>query len=381
MICMYAKIGGLLKPIAVCGDGLMPVSHPCKTGAKADAQIATAFASWKGERPLLFCGRDDDRLATDIIQTAHSKGYHVLETWHGDDLCEDDDDSKHRVYSRLYHSLPEKTVLLITNVEHIDPPGRAALADLYKEKRSESPPKIICTCDDYHTPSMKTRMHALIPEKQVVRLTNVSLKPPAWSSWKDQWSKKPWECVKRVRTRPKKPCARQEEADQLLRENPAVFSTLWTNAYSLQPILSNDKEKPYAMAATVADHFSTCGLLRNLAEWKRKKYSDDDDPQVTHRPGNDEYTCSLGMGLACRTAPTDLKTTMYINEKPAATKPLDYFPTNKKQRLNYSGFYSIERTKDKKTSKSMSLSFHPRFKHATAEFDDLGDDRIVITSI
>jgi len=72
----------------------MPVSHPCKTGAKADAQIATAFASWKGERPLLFCGRDDDRLATDIIQTAHSKGYHVLETWNEDDLCEGDDNCK-----------------------------------------------------------------------------------------------------------------------------------------------------------------------------------------------------------------------------------------------------------------------------------------------
>ena len=344
-----------------------------------ESQIATAFDAWRGDRPLLFCGRDDDRLASDVIRTVHSRGYHVLETWPGDDLCEENDGTKLNIYSQFFKDVSDNTVVLITNIEHIDTSGRASLADLYKNSLKN--PKIICTCDDYYAPSMKARIHALVPEKKAIQLTKRPCQTIAWSSWTDAWTQKPWECVKKVRTRPKKSGSRQEEADQLLRQNPAVFSTLWTNAYSLQPILSTDKDKPYAMGTKVSDHFSSCDLLRPLAEWKRKKHSDDDDPQVTHRPGNDEYTCALAIGLTCRTAPTSLKTIMYMNERPAPTKPLDYFPTNKKQKREYTGYYSVERIKDKKTSKGMSLSFHPRFKHATAEFDDLGDDRIIITSL
>lgn len=361
----------------------MPYSHSCVQGAKPDSQVATAFNAWKHtERPLLLCGRDDDCLASDIIQTAHSLGYHVIETWAGDDLCEEDG-SKHKIYSKLYKSIPENTVLLITNVEHIDPPGRAALAELYGQKGGRLP-RIVCTCDDYYTPSMKTKMHALIPEKQVVKLTKRACQKTPWTAWKDQRTRVPWECVKRVRMRPKKPGPRQEEADQLLRENPVVFSTLWTNAYSLQPVLSNDKEKPYEMAATVAEHFADCDLLRGLAEWKRKKHADDDDPEVSHRPGNDAYTCVLGMGLTCRTVPTDLKTTMYVNERPAATKPLDYFPTGK-MRKAYPGYYSIERTIGKKKSKSMRLTFESSLgtdrntqRLEGVDAVDAVDDRLVI---
>ena len=367
----------------------MPFSHHCVPGTKPEPEIAKAYTAWKhAERPLLCCGRDDDCLASDVIRTMHSLGFHVVETWAGDDLCEErGNETKHTVYSRFYRGVPENTVLLITNVEHIDPTGRAALAELYAPKtKCDRPPKVVCTCDDYHTPSMKTKLHALIPEKQAVKLTKRPCQKTPWTSWKDQRTRIPWECVKRVRMRPKKPVPRQEEADQLLRENPVVFSTLWTNAYSLQPVVSNDKEKPYTMATTVADHFATCDLLRGLAEWKRKKHADDDDPEVTHRPGNDAYTCALAMGLACRAVATDLKTTMYVNERPAATKPLDYFPIGKRGKA-YPGYYSIERTINKKKTKSMRLTFESSFNPHNYENThsqctdgvDAVDDRLVIT--
>jgi len=338
----------------------MTVSHRCQKDAKAEPQIATAFDNCKWERPLLFCGRNDDTLASNIIQTVHSRGFHVMETWPGDDLC---DLFKHATYLDLYKNIPKDTVLLITDIEHIDPAGRAALSEVYPVET-----KIICTCDDYYTPSMKTKMHRLVPYKHAIKLTKRPCRQLAWSSWTDEWTHKPWECVKKVRRRPKKFGPKQQEADQLLRQNPLVFSTLWQHAYELQTVLSTDKEtstQPYMAAAKVSNHFSACDLLRPLAEWQRKVYDDDDDPEVTHRPGDDEYTCALAMGLTCRTLPTDFKK-----------------KTEDKKRKNVtSECYTIERTKNGVTTTGMPLTYYPRFRHATAEIDDLGDDRIVINSI
>ena len=192
--------------------------------------------------------------------------------------------------------------------------------------------RIVCTCSDYYAPSMKTVMHGLVPKAKTLKLEGLG-KP-----------RTPWEALNVVRSRPANlptyqpsqgalasglpqglpqltpqgviNAAKQEDADQLLREDSTILPTLHKNAYHLQclaervPSSHRDVAALPAPEATldemdravnVADHFSTCDLLAPLTVSKRKLHEDDDDEeQPMGRPGNDPHIAALGMGLALK---------------------------------------------------------------------------------
>jgi len=338
--------------------------------------------------PLLVWG--DHNLSAQAVEALHGFGYNVLETWPGDTLTSNEGGFGAAGNAHSMRLLLEtlnqrslfstrRTVLLVSDVDHICHTGRAALAEAYKLKQSsvklskqkrkrgeESSqpsskkstmlaPLVVCTCSDYYAPSMRTVMHKLVPVAKSVKMHKSQTSG-------DRLQLTPWDAVLAVRRRPICPKTshermRADEADQYMRSMPCVMATLHENLYDLncraerwcetqQKYTSFSKKEAETLRqlermSNVAEHVSDCDMLTRLVERKHKLHADDDDPTFAARDGQEAKSASLAMGLSLRKPfgqASTLKTVLFPPNlsrgasQARANQPLNYYAALNNQR-------------------------------------------------